>query len=285
MKTIFETFKKSVYGPSFYQGLETTPMAVAVRHYINFALLLSVIMTIALGALLIPQGVTFIKKYAPEMVKSYFPAELSVHIEKGEASVNVPEPYIVPGKDLTQVVLKGQGLENMLVVDTKNDFSIKKFEEYKTFALLTKTEIVTQSDRGQVTVQALRTLPIPATTINQELLLSWIEKVQGSIGYVVLAGVIGTFVAITLGYLMYFIVLFVFALIPLFIAYLKKTTLSYGTAYKMSLYAIVPALALKTLLNMMGVFFVPAYFTLLVFMLIISINMREVEAPTLFENN
>jgi hypothetical protein len=52
----------------------------------------------------------------------------------------------------------------------------------------------------------------------------------------------------------------------------------------MSLYAIVPALALKTLLNIVGVFFIPAYFTFLVFLLIISLNMREAEEPTLFEN-
>jgi len=59
--------------------------------------------------------------------------------------------------------------------------------------------------------------------------------------------------------------------------------LSYGGAYRISLYAIVPALALKTLINILGVFFIPAYFTLLVFMLIVAINMKESEEPTLFE--
>lgn len=282
MKVILETFKKSIYNPVFYKNAETAPLSDAARFYIKFSLVLSVIMTIALGVLLIPQGVTFVKEHAPEMVKNYFPAELVIHIEKGEASVNVPEPYVIVAKDGAQTVLKEQGLENMLVIDTKHDFDKKKFEEYKTFALLTKTEIVTQSDHGQITIQDLR--PLPAVTINQELLLSWVEKVRGSLGYIIFVGLIGTFVAMLLGYLKYFIVLFLFALVPLFIAYLKKTPLSYSGAYRMSLYAIAPALALKTLINILGVFSMPAYFTFLVFMLVIAMNMREVKQPELFNN-
>lgn len=282
MKTIFETFKQSIYNPIFYQNATTTQVREIIRYYIKFSLLLSVIMTTALGVLLIPQGVTFLKYHAPEIIKNYFPAELVIHIEKGEATVNVSEPYVVPAKDATKEVLKEQGLENMLVIDTKNDFDKKKFEEHKTFALLTRTEIVTQSDMGQITIQDLRALP--TSTVSQEWLLSWVEKVRDSIEYIVFFGLIGTFIVVLLGYLKYLVVLLLFALIPLFISYLKKTLLSYGGAYRMSLYAIVPALALKTLLNIVGVFFIPPYFTLLVFMLIISINMRDVDTPTLFGN-
>ena len=283
MKTIFETFKQSVYNPVFYQNAITTPMSDIVRYYIKFSLLLSAIMTIALGILLIPQGVIFVKEHAPELVKSYFPAELTIHIEKGLASVNVAEPYIVAGKNGSQAVLKDQGLESMLVIDTKNDFNKKKFEEYKTFALLTKTEIVTRGNEGQITIQDLRAMP--DASINQEWLLSWVEKTRNSLGYIIFFGLIGLFMAMLLGYLKYFIVLLIFALIPRLVAYLKKMPLSYSGAYKMSLYAIVPALALKTLLNILGVFFIPAYFTFLVFMLIIAINMKETEEPTLFETN
>lgn len=282
MKAIFETFKQSVYNPIFYQNALTAPMSGIVRYYVKCSLILSVMMTIALGASLIPQGVAFVKDSAPEMVKNYFPAELTIHIEKGLASVNVPEPYIIAGKDGTQSILKEQGLENMLVIDTKHDFDMNKFEEYKTFALITKSEIVTQSDQGQITIQDLRIFPNVA--INQEWLLSWVEKTNNSIGYIVLVGLVGTFIAMLFGYLKYFIVLLLFALIPLFIAYLKDITLSYRNAYKISLYAIVPALALKTIINIFGVFSIPAYFTLLVFMLVIAVNMREKEEPTLFEN-
>lgn len=282
MKTIFETFKQSIYNPVFYQNATTAPLSGVVRYFIKFSFYLSLIMTVALGVLLTPQGVTFIRSYAPEMVKSYFPKELTIHIEKGEASVNVSEPYIIAGHDGAQTILKEQGLENMLVIDTKQEFSKKKFEEYKTLALLTKTEIVTRSDKGQITLQDLRVFP--TATVNQEWLLSWVEKANSNIGYIIFFGLLITFIAMMLGYLKYFIVLLLFAFIPIFIAYLKKISLSYEGAYKMSLYAIIPALVLKTLVNIFGIFSIPAYFTLLVFMLVIAINMREAETPTLFEN-
>ncbi|KKT37796.1 MAG: hypothetical protein UW27_C0009G0001 [Parcubacteria group bacterium GW2011_GWA1_44_13] len=281
MKTIFETFKKSIYNPVFYQNAVTTPLSDIVRYYIKFSLLLSVAMTVYLGVALVPQGIRFVKEHAPELVKSYFPAELTINIEKGIASVNVKEPYIILGKNGSQAVLKEQGLESMLVIDTKNEFNKNKFDEYKTFALLTKTEIVTRSNNGQITIQDLRAAP--DASINQEWLLSWVEKTKDSLGTIVFVGIIGTFIAMLFGYLKYFIVLLLFALIPRLIAYLKKMPLSYGGAYRISLYAIVPALALKTLINILGVFFIPAYFTLLVFMLIVAINMKESEEPTLFE--
>lgn len=283
MKTIFETFKKSVYDPVFYQNAVTTPLSDIVRYYIKFSLFLSVVMTVYLGIALVPQGIKFVKEHAPELVKSYFPAELTINIEKGSASVNVKEPYIIAGKNGSQVALKEQGLESMLVIDTKNDFNKNKFEEYKTFALLTKTEIVTRGNNGQITIQDLRA--VPDASINQEWLLSWVEKTRDSLGYIIFFGLLGTFIAMLFGYLKYFIVLLLFALIPRLIAYLKKMPLSYGGAYRISLYAIVPALALKTLMNIFGVFFLPAYFTLLVFMLIVAINMKESEEPTLFETN
>lgn len=280
--TTFETFKKSIYDPAFYRTVASEPLGSIFRYYAKATLVLSIMMTIGLGVFLGPAIVSFVKRGAPELVNSYYPAGLVVTIEKGEATINMPEPYIINGKGDTLVALKEQGLENIFVIDTEHNFEKVKFDEYKTIALLTKTEIVTRSDNGQITIQELRM--VPKTAISQEILLSWVEKVRAKLAYIILGGALVTFIVIALGYFVYLIPLILFALIPFFIAWLKKTPLSYGGAYKMSLYAIVPALALKTLLNLFGIFFLPSYFTLLVFMLIIALNMREVEAPTLFEN-
>lgn len=281
MKTIYDTIKQSVYNPSFYQSVEETPLSGIIRYYVKVSFLLAFVMTIALGALLVPKGIAFVRDSAPSMVKAYFPADLNIHIEKGDASVNVAMPYLVPLSGVSSTT--ADVIQNILVINTTEEFNKKKFDEYRTFALLTKNEIATQNDKGQITIQSLRTLP--TITINQAWLLSWVEKINGSLVYIVLFGLIGTFIALLFGYLVYLILLFLFALIPLFIAYLKKDVLSYRSAYKMSLYAIVPALILKTLLNLLGIFTIPAYFSLLVFMLIIAVNMREVKEPTLFEKS
>lgn len=280
MKAIIETFKKSIYSPEFYRGVAIAPFSVALRYYIKFSLVLTMVMTVVLGALLIPQGVVFIKERAPDLVRAYYDKNLTVHVEKGIASTNVTMPYFVPIRRVPGVVTE---MQNMLVIDTTKDFDKKRFEEYQTYALLTSTDIVTRNDNGQITIQSLRVMP--TTTISQEVLLSWVSNIENYIGYIVILGVIITFFAIFIGFLMYLIPLLLFALAPKVVAYLKKSTLSYTSAYKMSLYAIIPALALKTLLNILGVFFLPEYFTLLVFMLVIAVNMREIEEPTLFENN
>lgn len=282
MKTIFETFKKSVYNPEFYQSAIGESFWNILRYYSKVALILAAVITIVLGLVLVPAGVIFVKDHAGALIKTYYPADLVVHVEKGEATANVPMPYVVPVKQLTGVTPSTDALQNMIVIDTTHDFDKKAFKDYKTYALLTKTEIVTQSDKGQITIQELH--GIPATTMSQEVLLSWVEKIRGSLGFIVVLGLLATFIIFTLGYFMYLVPLLLFALIPFVIAWLKKTPLSYVEAYKMSVYAVVPALALKTFFNLIGVFFLPAYFTLLVFMLIIAINMREVDQPKLFNS-
>lgn len=280
MKTIFETFKKSVYDPLFYQSATEEPLKNIFHYYSKVALILATAMTIVLGAALIPQGVVFMKDRAPNLIKTYYPTELTVHIEKGVATANVPMPYIVPVKQVTGVAPSVDAMQNMIVIDTLHDFEKKIFDGYKTYTLLTKTEIVTRSDNGQITIQELH--GVPPTTISQEVLLSWVEKIRNSLWVIVCLGIIATFVVFVFGYLAYLIPLFLFALVPFFIAWLKKTPLSYVEAYKISMYAIIPALVLKTLINLMGVFFIPSYFTLLVFMLILVVNMREVDQPKLF---
>lgn len=278
MKTIFETFKKSIYGPSFYQNAAGAPFATAFRYYVKFSLFLSIVLTIYLALTLVPAGVAFVKNRAPDLVKSYYDKTLVVKIERGVASADVPMPYFVPLKSTPG---ESTSMQNMLVIDTTKEFDRKKFEEYKTYALLTKTDIITTNDNDQITIKSLRTLP--SITVSQDVLLSLVQKINDSMGYIVSFGVLATFLVVFSGYFVYLIPLLLFSLVPKVVAYLKKTPLTYASAYRMSLYAIIPALAVKTLLNIMGVFFLPEYFTLLVFMLVIAVNMRDAEEePTLF---
>lgn len=283
MKILFETFKKSIYNPEFYRTVSEAPLDGALRYYFRITFVLAVFSTVIFGIFLIPHGVYFVNKVAPSLVSEYYPKELIIKIKKGEVSTNVPEPYFIGGKDRPDSMLKDNDLENMLVIDTTKDFNKKTFEEYKTFALLTKNEIVTQDTNGRITIQSLQ--GAPSMTVNQAMLFDWAEKMRTLLVYIVPLGVLITFFIIFLGYVAYLIPLFLFALIPFFLSRIKKTPLGYGGAYRMSMYAVLPGLVLKTLLNASGFFFVPAYLSLLVFMLVISLNMRETVQPTLFSGD
>lgn len=280
MKTIFETFKKSIYNPEFYRTTPEANTGDILRSYTKVTFVFALFATVMLAIILVPQGVRFVRDIAPVLVAEHYPADLTIHLEKGEASASVAQPYIIAGNNVTREVLKENGLENILVIDTTHDFSTKVFDDYKTFALLTKSQIVTRNNDGNTTIQNLR--GIPDMVIDQAGLLSLVGKIHAALVYIIPVGIVVTLIILFFGYIAYLIPLFLFALIPYLFAKVRKTPLTYGGAYKMSMYAVLPGLALKTILNVGGVFSIPAYFSLLVFMLVIVINMREVEQPTLF---
>lgn len=283
MKSILETFKKSLYNPAFYRAVAKAPFGDAFRYYIKTAFILAVFMTITLAVFLAPYLVRFIKEEAPVLVKKYYPEELIMTIEKGEMSVNVKEPYIIPARDGAKDALKSaeSPVENILVIDTKNDFNRERFERYQTLVLLTKSEIVTEGN-GQITIQDIG--KVPDMVIDQSRVLSKIAGVANSLYTFIPVGIVFAFIGLFFGFAMYLVPVLLFALIPFLIAWIKRTPLTYAGAYKMSLYAVVPGLVLKTLLNSVGVFSVPSYLVFLVFLLIISLNMRDVEQPNLFNS-
>ncbi|MHB1117935.1 MAG: DUF1189 family protein [Minisyncoccota bacterium] len=280
MKNLFAIFKKSLYNPLFYREVAEAPLGDAFRYYVRLTGNHALFSVIVFSIVLVPQGVRFMKESAPSLVKEYYPAELVVTIKNSEAEANVPQPYFIAGGNSVRPILKDAGFENILVIDTTRDFNKKTFEEYKTFALLTKTEVVTQNERGRITIQSLQGMP--ELTIDQTALLQWVEKVRAMLVFIVPIGVSMVLLALFSGYMAYLLPLLLFALIPFFLAWMRKVPLTYGGAYKMSMYAVVPGLVLKTIFNVGGFFFVPAYLSLLVFTLIIFLNMREVEQPTLF---
>lgn len=282
MKGIFEIFKKSLYNPGFYREVSGGSFKDAFRYYVKITALLTLVLTATLSINLIPQGVRFLKEQAPLLIKEYYPKELVITIEKGQAHTNVLEPYFISKKDGPSKIFEGSDLENLLVIDTQNIFNKNTFDKYKTFALLTKTELVTKDTRNKTTIQDLR--GVPDMVVSQEILISFVEKIRGMLAYFIPAGILVVFVALFSSYLIYLVPLLLFALVPFIFAWIKNTPISYADAYKMSIYAGVPGLALKTFLNMSGFFFVPAYLSFLVFVLIIILNMRDRGQQTLFKN-
>lgn len=290
MKSIIETFKHSCYNPEFYRNIAQVAWEDAFKTYFKFTFALSILFVIVSGLLLVPQGVRFVRDNAPSLIKKYFPAELVVTINKGEVSTNVTEPYKVAMNPDATSAFKDTALKNVVVIDTGHKFNQETFENYETLALLTKDSLATQSTKGQIAIQDLRVFSFvsglftasASIDVSQESLLAWVEKVRASLVYVVPLGLVATFLVTFLGFMMYLLPLFLFALVPFLLAWVKKIPLSYSDAYKMSLYAILPGLVIKDVLNASGYFTVPGSLNLLVFLLIIAINMRNIEQPTLF---
>lgn len=276
MKTLFATFQRSLYDPAFYREVSKAPFKEGLQYYIKATVALSLFATLAFAILLVPQGVQFVKEDAKVLVEKYYPAHLEVTIEKGEASINSPEPYFIPGSRETLDALPQDGaLENILVIDTRSDFEKAVFDEYKTFALLTKHDFVTREEGGRVVMQDLS--GVPSMTVSMASLLGFVDRVHGSLYAIIFLGILAMFIILGVGYLFYLIPLVLFALIPFLLAWMKGVALTYSEAYRMSVYAVMPGLVIKTFFNIGGYFFVPAYLSLLVFTLVIFVNTRGME--------
>lgn len=277
---MFETFKKSIFSPEFYRAVGETPLAGGLRYYVKCSLFLSLVSVGMFSVALIPYGVHFVRDRAPLLIKEYYPAELVMRVTNGVISVNVPEPYIIPTKEITRHAFKDWRFKNLVVIDTQSDFSKKTFDAYETFALITKREVVTSNINGRVTIQEI---PVMANTlIDRDILLAWVGKVGSIIMYLIPLGVALLFLVFLLGYILYLVPLLIFALVPLVVARVKNIPLSYGGAYRMSLYAVVPAVTLTAFLNIWGVSSVSVHLIFLLFSLIILVNLRTPEQPKLF---
>lgn len=276
MKNTFETFKKSFFDVSLYREASEASFGSGMRYYVKAILLLSLFATVAFAVLSVPQGVRFMKEEASLLVQERYPAGLVVTFKNGEARANSASPSFIPGEKKTlSALFRDDSIENILVIDTGSEYDRSVFDSYHTFALLTKHDIVIRGTEERVTVQPLR--GIPEMTITSASLAGFIEKINNSLAFFVILSLVIVFVLLFVGYFVYLVPLALFALIPFFLAWVKNIPLTYRGAYKMSMYAVVPGLALKTLFNVGGFLLVPAYFSLLIFMLVIFLVMKKLE--------
>jgi len=276
MKNTFEIFKKSLSSISLYREAREAPLRNGIRYYVKAILVLSLFATLAFGVFSVPQGVRFMREEAVLIIQEKYPAGLEVTIKNGEASTNSVAPSFIQGEKKTlSALFQDDAIENILVIDTGREYDKEVFDDYHTFALLAKHNIVIRGTEERVTVQSLRR--IPEMTITGTSLVTFVEKLNNSLALFIILSLFIVFVLLFVGYLVYLVPLALFALIPFFLAWMKNIPLTYRGAYKMSVYAVVPGLVLKTLFNVGGIFFVPAYFSLLIFMLVIFLVMKKLK--------
>lgn len=259
---------------SLYREASEAPLRSSLRYYMKAVSLLALVATFAFAVFSVPQGVRFMKEEALPLIAEKYPANLEVTIKNGEASSSTASSTVIAGeKKILNTLFGNEVVENILVIDTERDYERGAFDAYHTFALLAKHDLVVRGGEGRVTVQSLRN--VPDMTISTTTLTSFVKMVNGTLPIFVVISLVVVFVLLFLGYVIYLIPLALFALIPLFLAWTKHFPFTYRGAYKMSVYAVIPGLALKTLFNVGGVLFVPAYFSLLIFVLVIFLVMKK----------
>lgn len=231
---IFSKIKSSIYSPLFYQKeLLNLNFSYSLKYFFSFISIISVILTIILAVDFIPKFISFFNSVGVNVLK-YYPQELEIRIEKGEAKTNVLTPYFL---DFPPELAKGaeKKFENLLVIDLTSNFSIENFKDYKTLILLIKKNIIYDKD-GQIIIEDLSRFP--DVVINKEIIKNLVNKIDVIKKALVPFLVFGIFFVLFLVYTFNLFYLVVGSLFIMLILKVLKYNFNYKKCYQVALHAI-----------------------------------------------
>lgn len=274
MKSI-NKIKNSIYNPDFYNTISQKPFSQALAYYLKFISLMALILTIVISIFLVPALTKGLEILKIEFTNT-FPAELEIKITEGETTINVPEPYVVAWPRFFGAHKWAGQPKSFLVIDTNVTDPLQAIDDYDTYVLLTKESLVyrqeTSSDVGQqITVWQMD--EDVDLVINQAGLMSVIDHLNRYLFIISPALVFLFFIGLWLVLLAPLIWLFLITAL-LWLVYVstrdKNNRLSYGTLYKLSLYALTIGLLVKVLFIVLNISF--PFLLSLVTLLIILVN-------------
>ncbi len=239
---IFKQIKNSIYNKEYYKN---TVLKEDVGASFKYLLKLSLIVAVAF-AVFFAVASPFInknfKKGVNEIIKSY-PVDLKLTLNNGIASINQPEPYFIqiPNsfKELDNSKYKNKDkkieVDNFIVINTTEPFSLDKFKSYKTLALMTKNEIILMSDTGGVKVENLSIFG------NVEITKEWLQNKVNEVNKTLPWLLIGLTVLVFIGMFVIQLVvslfsLLIYALIVWGLLKLKGIKVTYGRAYQVAIH-------------------------------------------------
>ena len=249
----FKTIAKSIYSPEFYWRLHKKQFASSMKYFWALIGLVSLVITVILAPALIISEKTFINKTFPSFVEK-FPGDLTVKIENGEATTNQTSTitFAIPEDNPQSKKLKENGIENILVINTLEDFGITKFEGAKTLIMLSKNAISFGS-KDDLRIKSLTNTNLNIT-IDRNELASYGEKAKNKENKIDVATVIVLWIAILVYLSLKLITFFFLAWIIGLLLRGKKHHLTYKKLYQITIHAAT----LGILLEVLHFFFLPS---------------------------
>jgi hypothetical protein len=174
-----------------------------------------------------------------ETLISAYPEDLVVTTEKGELSINQPEPYIFPMPEDAEIKIIGEEkvteeFTNLLVIDTAG--TIDDLDKHNTLILVNKTNVLVRSS-NRIEVYPLK--DYPDGEINAETVTALVEEIGpifDSLPYIVLAmAFLGTLIYYFGFRLLYLLAV---ALLLMGVGSLRGMRLDYSKYYQIGIHAI-----------------------------------------------
>ncbi|MFA6338839.1 MAG: DUF1189 family protein [Candidatus Paceibacterota bacterium] len=282
--SLFKDVKNSIYNPEFYSELIDRPLSYSLKYFFSLICLISIAVSAYFTIIASPQLMTFAKESRNSIV-SKFPSELEVTIKKGEVSTNVKEkePYLVsmpqmPRLQQSSMPTNNQAFQNIVVIDTVNQFSLEKFYEYHTAFLVTKNDII-YSDKDKITITSLA--KSPDLVINKTSTESFFKKLDPLVKFIPLLLAIFVFsISFFIGsaYLFYFLY---FALLVWLVVRINKIHTGYMGAYKITLHAATLSILVDILMKLFFSKYNLSYVFDVVILIVVIANLYGVKKLTL----
>ncbi len=261
----FHTLRSSIYDPIFYAGVDARSVPRTVWYFIRLAMLLAILSSIVF----IQPIWSFFSKATLDSLVAAYPAELVVTVTNGKASINQPEPYLIPGPT-------GESPKNLVVIDTKSSFTISQLADYDTHVLLKENALVMKDDGSQ---RITSLTGITGVSLSRPLLETLATNSAPYLPFLAIAVILALWLLFTSGItlsLVYFIVL---ALLTWIIARLMKRNGGYTRAYKMTAYAATAPLILASALSLFNIA-LPMFSVSLLTLLIVVLNLQGTTQKT-----
>jgi hypothetical protein len=206
-----------------------------------------------------------------------YPEELVVKIENGKISTNVQEPFYIKFSQGYEY----KNVDNFLAIDTKNPVNIDKFDEYKSYCLLTRESLICY-DNDAIRVSSLE--EVPDIIIDKNKISFWIGKIKPFFNliyplfFIMAIAMFFMIISFRLIYLLFF------AILVWVVAKIKKINMGYWKSYQTGMHLMTPAFIVLYLLSFIAPDAgIPFFFTIIALLAAI-INLKNIPSEKSDQN-
>lgn len=238
----FRSVVKSIYAPGYHREILAKSTSSAVKYFLLLMVLLSVLVSVSI---LIPT-VSFLggKGFASlrQELVSVYPDELVLTIDKGVASSNVAEPYLIPLPERWSGNVKNTdvgNVKNLVLINTQDSVRLSDFSTYSTAVVIGKDGVgFYDKKKEQYNIRQYSAISMNRIVIDKAMVSRYADigasfvKRYGITFLLIFVPVI-LFIGFTVLQLMF---LLFGALVIWLVGYEQKEKLTYGLSYKLGLH-------------------------------------------------
>ncbi len=156
IKAFFYVLLKSAASLNYYKDVVKTNFGFSMKYFLALSILAAITSASATTLTISGEAKTSIKTFVDGMV-NIFPADLTITTKDGKASINQPEPYIIPApKGPAETAEQANQPENLIVFYSKG--TIDDLENYKTLVLVNEKNILVKNS-NKIEVYPLSEIP------------------------------------------------------------------------------------------------------------------------------